>query len=92
MATSDRNQVLRWLPLTAGVIGGSFLVINRIFTPELLPSQARSDALAVLLSALLIFTTLIWQQIQPRRPDAVTLSGSEGFELATDLPEVLQAE
>ncbi|MFM6189422.1 cofactor assembly of complex C subunit B [Planktothrix sp.] len=92
MATSDRNRVLRLLPIFAGSLGGVFLLINRLLTPQLLDSQARSDALGVILSAVLILTGLLWQQIQPRSPDAVELVGEQGFELKPDLPEFIQTE
>lgn len=92
MATSDRNRVLRLLPIFAGSLGGVLLLINRLLTPQLLDSQARSDALGVILSAVLILTGLLWQQIQPRSPDAVELIGEQGFELKPDLPEFIQTE
>ncbi|CAD5949805.1 Protein COFACTOR ASSEMBLY OF COMPLEX C SUBUNIT B CCB4, chloroplastic [Planktothrix tepida] len=92
MATSDRNRVLRLLPIFAGSLGGVLLLINRVLTPELLDSQARSDALGVILSAVLILTGLLWQQIQPRSPDAVELIGEQGFELKQDLPEFVKTE
>ena len=92
MATSDRNRVLRLLPIFAGSLGGVFLLINRLLTPQLLDSQARSDALGVILSAVLILTGLLWQQIQPRSPDTVELIGEQGFELKPDLPELIQTE
>lgn len=92
MAKPDQNQVLRQLPIAAGMIAGILLMINRLLTPALTTSQSRSDALGVILSALLILTGLLWQQIQPRSPDAVTLIGSEGFELDSDLPDSVQTE
>lgn len=92
MAKSDSNRVLRLLPLLAGGIGGALLMLNRLTTPILTSSQARSDVLGVLLSALLILTGLIWQQVQPRSPEAVTLIGEEGLEFADQLPEPVKAE
>lgn len=92
MAKPDPNRVLRLLPLFAGGVGGVLLLINRLTTSALASSQARSDALGVILSALLILIGLIWQQIQPRSPDAVTLIGEEGFELFEELPEVVAIE
>ncbi|MGL6136177.1 MAG: cofactor assembly of complex C subunit B, partial [Planktothrix sp.] len=92
MAKSDRNQILRLLPIFAGILGGVLLLINRLLTPELFNSQARSDALGVILSAVLILTGLLWQQIQPKSPDAVDLIGEQGLELKPDLPELVQAE
>ncbi|HIK26880.1 MAG: cofactor assembly of complex C subunit B [Oscillatoriaceae bacterium SKW80] len=92
MAKPEQNKVLRRLPLAVGSLGGILLLINRFVTPELTDSQARSDALGVILSALLILTGLLWEQIQPRSPDAVVLIGSEGFELAPNLPEIVQKE
>jgi len=38
------------------------LLINRLLTPQLTNSQARADALGVILSAMLILTGLLWQQ------------------------------
>lgn len=92
MAKSDRNQVLRQLPIVVGGLGSILLVVNRFLTPELSDSQARSDVLGVILSSLLILTGLLWQQVQPRSPDVVQLIGEEGFELAPDLPEEVKTE
>ncbi|KJH72666.1 cofactor assembly of complex C subunit B [Aliterella atlantica] len=92
MASSDRNAVLRRLPLVAGALGGVLLLVNRLLTPEITDSQARADALGVILSALLILTGLLWQQVAPRSPDAVELIGEEGFELAPDLPQEVKNE
>lgn len=89
---TDPNRVLRQLPIVAGSLAGTLLVINRVMTTELTSSQSRSDVLGVILSALLVLTGLLWQQIQPRLPDAVTLVGEEGFELADDLPDAVQRE
>lgn len=92
MAQSDRNQVLRLLPLVVGILAGSLLFTNRLLTPELTDTQARSDALGVIVSAVLILTGLLWQQVQPRSPETVELVGEEGFELDPTLPEALQTE
>lgn len=90
--TNDPNRVLRRLPIVVGALAGSLLMLNRFLTPQITDSQARSDALGVILSALLILTGLLWQQVQPRSPDAVQLVGEEGFELAPDLPEAVKTE
>jgi len=92
MAKSDPNRVLRRLPIVVGGLGSLLLLINRLLTPQLNDSQARADALGVLLSAVLILTGLLWQQVQPRTPDAVDLIGEEGFELAPTLPEQVKIE
>ncbi|NJL81839.1 MAG: cofactor assembly of complex C subunit B [Chloroflexaceae bacterium] len=92
MAQSDPNRVLRSLPLWAGSLGAVLLLINRWLTPQLTQAQARSDVLGVILSALLILAGLLWQQVQPRSPEAVSLIGEEGFELAPQLPEILKRE
>lgn len=69
--------MLKQLPLVAGILGGSFVLFNRLLlTPELATSQSRSDALGIILSAVLILTGLLWQQIQPRPPDLVELEGT----------------
>lgn len=92
MTQSDPNRVLRQLPLAVGATGGILLLVNRLLTPELTSPQSRSDALGVILSALLILTGLLWQRVQPKLPEVVTLIGSEGFELAPDLPEEVKTE
>lgn len=90
--TKDQNYVLRQLPFVVGGLGGTLLLVNRLLTPQLTASQARSDALGVILSAMLILTGLLWQQVQPRSPDAVDLIGEEGFELAPELPDEVKTE
>lgn len=92
MAKPDPNRILRLLPIAVGILGGSLLFTNRILTPDLTNSQSRSDVMGVILSAILILTGLIWQQIQPRTPDSVELIGEEGFELDSDLPEAVKTE
>ncbi len=92
MAKPDPNRVLRLLPIVVGGLAGVLLLINRLLTPQLSDSQARSDALGVILSAVLILTGLLWQQVQPRSPDIVELIGEEGFELAPALPEPVKIE
>ncbi|MBE9033700.1 cofactor assembly of complex C subunit B [aff. Roholtiella sp. LEGE 12411] len=92
MIKPDPNRVLRRLPIVVGGLGAVLLLINRLLTPELTESQARGDVVGVILSAVLILTGLIWQQVQPRSPDAVDLIGEEGFVLATDLPEAVKTE
>ena len=92
MAKPDQNQVLRRLPIVVGALAGTLLLINRLLTPNLTDAQARSDALGVILSALLILTGLLWQRIQPRSPDAVDLIGEEGLDLIPDLPEAVRLE
>ncbi|MBW4568860.1 MAG: cofactor assembly of complex C subunit B [Tolypothrix carrinoi HA7290-LM1] len=90
--TTDPNRVLRRLPIVVGGLGAVLLLINRLLTPELTQSQSRGDVLGVILSAVLILTGLIWQQVQPRSPDTVELIGEEGFILAPDLPEAVKTE
>ncbi|KAM3093371.1 cofactor assembly of complex C subunit B [Phormidesmis sp. 146-35] len=92
MAKPDQNEVLRQMPIVVGVIAGILLLTNRFFTPTLTDSQARSDALCVIISAVLILTGLLWQQVQPRTPESVQLVGEEGFELAPDLPDSIKTE
>lgn len=92
MAKPDPNRVLRRLPIVVGGLAGVLLLINRLLTPQVTDSQARADALGVILSALLILTGLLWQQVQARSPDAVDLIGEEGFELAPSMPEAVRTE
>ncbi|MEM1367196.1 MAG: cofactor assembly of complex C subunit B [Cyanobacteria bacterium P01_H01_bin.15] len=92
MAATDSNRVIRLLPLVTGSLGFTLILINRILTPALSNSQARSDVLGTILSALLVLIGLLWQQIQPRNPDAVVLEGEELFAFAEGIPESVQIE
>ncbi len=92
MRKSDPNRVLRRLPIIVGGLGAVLLLVNRVLTPELTDSQARADVLGVILSAVLILTGLIWQQVQPRSPETVELIGEEGFVLAPELPARVKTE
>jgi Cofactor assembly of complex C subunit B, CCB2/CCB4 len=71
MSKSDPNSILRLLPIVVGALAGTLLMVNRFLTPSLSASQSRSDALGIILSAVLILTGLLWQQIQPKLPDTV---------------------
>jgi len=92
MAKRDQNRILQLLPIVVGGLGSVLLLINRLLTPHLSDSQARADVLGVILSALLILTGLLWQQVQPRSPDTVDLIGEEGFQLALLLPDAVRTE
>ncbi len=92
VANSDSNTLLRWLPIIAGGLAGTLLLLNRLLTPALTDAQARSDVLGVVISAVLILTGLLWQRVQPVPPEAVALLGQEGFELMEDLPEAVRKE
>ena len=92
MAKPDPNRVLRLLPFAAGGLGATLLLVNRLSTAQITGEQARSDVLGVVLSAVLILVGLIWQQVQPRSPEAVELSGEQQFDLAADLPEGVRTE
>ncbi|MGC9505699.1 cofactor assembly of complex C subunit B [Baaleninema sp.] len=94
MSKSDSTVVLRRLPIVVGALAGTLLFANRLLTPasELTSWQSRSDAVGVIISALLVLTGLLWQRVQPVPPEAVILEGEEGFELAEDLPEVVKTE
>jgi Cofactor assembly of complex C subunit B, CCB2/CCB4 len=90
--TQDPNRILRLVPLGAGGLAGTLLMLNRVLTPELTDSQARSDAVGVILTAVLVLTGLLWQQVQPRQPDRIILEGETGFELLPTLPDALKTE
>ena len=92
MANRDPNRFLKRLPIVVGGLGAVLLLINRLYSPQLTESQARADVLGVILSAVLILTGLIWQQVQPRTPDAVELIGEKGFILAPDLSDAVKTE
>ena len=88
----DPNLIVRLIPLIAGAIGSVLLLINRLTTVELTPSQARSDVVGVILAGMLALVWLIWQQVQPVSPDAVTLIGEEGLEFVPDLSDTVKIE
>lgn len=92
MAQSDSYAVIRKLPIAVGILGSSLLMVNRVLTPALTDSQARSDVMGIILSAVLVLTGLLWQRVQPRSPDTVELQGEEGFELDETLPDQVQTE
>jgi Cofactor assembly of complex C subunit B, CCB2/CCB4 len=92
MAQSDQNQVLRSLPIVVGILSSTLLLANRLLTPDLTNSQSRSDALGVIISAVLVLTGLLWQQVQPRSPEAVQLEGVEKFDLDPTLSEAVKTE
>ncbi|MGI0481826.1 cofactor assembly of complex C subunit B [Geminocystis sp. CENA526] len=92
MSRKEENQFIQNLPLVAGILGGFLLMINRLSTPTVLDSQARSDALGVILCAMLLLTSILLRQIKSVPPQSVTLIGKEGMEFATDLSETVKTE
>ena len=84
--------MIRYLPLVVGAVGGLALLANRMLTANLTTSQSRADALGVLLSAVLILIGLLWQQVQPKIPESVTLIGEESFAIAESLPDAVKTE
>jgi hypothetical protein len=89
---SDRDAILRLLPLGIGSIAGFLLLVNRLLTPELTSAQSRSDVVGVILCAVMILVGLLWQRVQPRTPEAVLLIGEQGLELSPNLPLAFQTE
>jgi hypothetical protein len=92
MAQTVNNQWIKNFPLIGGIIGGFLLMVNRLATPTVLDSQARSDALGVILCATLLLTSILLRQINPNPPESVELIGKEGIEFAPNLPETIQTE
>ncbi|CCH65233.1 expressed protein [Richelia intracellularis HM01] len=92
MPQSDPKKIIRYLPIFIGGLGALLLLVNRLTTPEITSSQARGDILGVVLSAVLILTGLIWQQVQPKTPNAVQLIGNKGFEMLPELPQAVKTE
>ncbi len=78
--------------MAVGILGGLGLMLNRFLTPSLTASQSRSDALAVIESAILILVTILWQEVQAKIPESVVLDGEEGFEMEPALGELLKTE
>jgi len=81
-----------WLPLSVGTLGAVALLVNRGISEHLTPAQTRADALGIILSAVLILTGLLWQNIQPKPSESVELIGSNGLEIHPELPDFLKQE
>lgn len=92
MAKPDQNNVIRQLPIVVGMLSGILLFANRLMTSDLTETQSRSDAVGVIISAVLILVGLLWERIQPKVPGSVILEGDEQFYLDDQLPESLKAE
>ena len=92
MRKPDTDYILRLLPFFAGGLGGTLLLINRLLTVQITDSQARSDALGVIEGAVLILVGLLWQQIQAKIPDTVTLIGETGLEIDSELTDAAKTE
>ncbi|NCO74793.1 MAG: cofactor assembly of complex C subunit B [Cyanobacteria bacterium] len=92
MAQKEQNQLIKNLPLIAGIMGGFLLMINRLTTPTVLDSQARSDALGVILCAMLLLLSILLRQIESIPPQSVTLEGEEVIEFASNLSENVKTE
>lgn len=88
----DTDYILRLLPFFAGGVGGTLLLVNRLLTSQITDSQARSDALGVIEGAVLILVGLLWQRIQAKVPDSVTLIGEMGLEIAPEVSETVKTE
>jgi hypothetical protein len=78
--------------MAVGILGGLGLMLNRFLTPALTASQSRSDALAVIESAILILVTILWQEVQAKIPESVVLEGEAGFEIDPTLDESIKTE
>lgn len=92
MSKSDPNRIIRLLPIAVGGLAGTLLMVNRLLTAQLTNSQSRSDALGIIEGATLLLVGVLWQQIQARAPETVTLVGESGFELASELPDNIKTE
>ncbi len=92
MNKSNGSSILRFLPLSVGILGGLLLMVNRLTNLNITDSQARGDAIAIIESAVLILVTILWQQVQSLPPDTVELIGQEGLEIAETLPENTKKE
>ncbi len=92
MAKPDQNQVIRQLPIVSGILSGILLFANRMVTTDLTETQSRSDAVGVIISALLILVGLLWDKIQAKIPDSIELVGTEQFYLDENLPELQRTE
>jgi hypothetical protein len=82
--TEKSAVLLRNLPIFAGLLGSSLLVINRFVTANPEPAQTRSDALGLGMSAVLVLVGLLWQQVVPDPPEASPLNGSERYEVTDE--------
>ncbi len=84
--------MLRTLPIWVGSLGTLLLVINRTISFNPTPEQTRSDALGLMMGAVLVLVGVIARDIQPVPAPVITIQAPQGTELgsvAADLaPEV----
>ena len=92
MTQINSNGFLRSLPFIIGGLAGTLLLLNRLLTASVTASQARSDVLGIIEGAALLLIGFLWQQVQPKSPETVTLIGERGFEFASDLSEAAKTE
>ena len=92
MTQINSNGFLRSLPFVIGGLAGTLLLLNRLLTASVTASQARSDVLGIIEGAALLLIGFLWQQIQPKSPETVTLIGEQGFELSPQLSEAAKTE
>lgn len=78
--------------LGAGALGLLLCLVNQGSAAELTPPLERASVLASLLSVGLMLVAVLWTRATPLAPERAELSGPEGIELSSGLPEELELE
>ncbi|WP_218081667.1 cofactor assembly of complex C subunit B [Anthocerotibacter panamensis] len=82
--------MLRTLPIVIGILGSGLLVVNRMVAFNPTPEQTRSDALGLMMGAVLVLVGLLARQIQPLPAETVPIEAPQGTELAPVSPLLAQ--
>jgi Cofactor assembly of complex C subunit B, CCB2/CCB4 len=75
--------MLRTLPIGVGFLGSSILILNRVLTVAPTQEQTRSDALGLLMAAVLVLVGILARQAQPKTAEVVAIEAPRGTELGT---------
>ncbi len=76
-------MILRVLPLIVGLLASGLLVLNRLLSANPSPEQTRSDALGLLMGAVLVLVAILAGQAQPRTPETVEIDAPLGINVTT---------
>ncbi|EAM47762.1 conserved hypothetical protein, partial [Crocosphaera watsonii WH 8501] len=87
----NRVFTIKFLFLLGG-LGRNTLINKSLNTSTVNGVSSKIRCCGGYLSGVLILVGLIWQQFQPRSPDAVTLIGEEGIELNPNLSDSIKTE
>lgn len=83
-------MLIRNLAFGVSILGSGLLVLNRVVSANPTPEQTRSDALGLLLAAILALVGILSQQIQSVPGDTIAIDAVQGTQVAELPPEQAQ--